>query len=140
MTAFGFLPVDKPKGLTSHDVVAIIRRGTGIKRVGHAGTLDPMATGALIICVGAATRLSDYVMHAQKVYRTVVRLGVETTTYDVEGDVVAAIDASRVTRAEAEAALQSFQGEIEKIPPMYSAIKQAGEKLYELPRDGIEVE
>ncbi|HVO41562.1 MAG TPA: tRNA pseudouridine(55) synthase TruB [Aggregatilineales bacterium] len=140
MTAFGFLPIDKPKGLTSHDVVARIRRGTGIKRIGHAGTLDPMATGALIVCVGAATRLSDYVMHGEKVYRAVLRLGVETDTYDAEGSIVATADASWITPEAIEAEVSHFQGEIEQIPPMYSAIKRSGKKLYELARDGVEID
>lgn len=112
----------------------------GIKKIGHAGTLDPLATGVLILCVGAATRLSDYVMHGTKRYRARVKLGETTTTYDAEGDIVQVRDASRVTRADVEAALGAFVGEIDQIPPMYSAIKQGGRKLYDLARAGETVE
>ncbi len=140
MEPFGFLVVDKPQGLTSHDVVAKVRRGTGVKRVGHAGTLDPMATGVLILCIGAATRLSEYVMDSTKVYEATVRLGVETDTYDAEGSIVATADTSPITRADVESALTHFQGEVQQIPPMYSAIKQGGKKLYELARQGKEIE
>jgi tRNA pseudouridine55 synthase len=137
---FGFLVVDKPQGMTSHDVVAKVRRGTGVRRIGHAGTLDPMATGVLVLCVGAATRLSEYAMHATKVYEAAIRLGVETDTYDAEGTVVSTTDASHVTRSDVESALGHFQGDVEQVPPMYSAIKQGGKKLYELARQGKEVE
>lgn len=136
---FGFLIIDKPQGMTSHDVVAKIRRGSGVKRVGHAGTLDPMATGVLIVCVGAATRLSEYVMASNKQYMAVVRLGIETTTYDAEGETLATADVRHLTRDTVATALASFQGEIAQIPPMYSAIKQGGKKLYELARAGKEV-
>jgi tRNA pseudouridine55 synthase len=140
MTLFGFLVVDKPQGMTSHDVVAKVRRGAGIKRVGHAGTLDPLATGALIVCIGTAARLSDYVMHQEKVYRATVRLGVETDTYDTEGVILAQHDISHLTPTAIATAIARFQGEIDQTPPMYSAIKQGGKKLYELARAGIEVE
>jgi tRNA pseudouridine55 synthase len=137
---FGFLAVDKPLGLTSHDVVAQVRRGTGVKRVGHAGTLDPLATGMLILCMGAATRLSEYVMHTDKLYLATVRLGEETDTYDAEGRIVATRSTEGLTQEEAEFTLAQFNGEIEQVPPMYSAIKQGGKKLYELARAGKEVE
>jgi len=137
---FGFLVVDKPKGMTSHDVVAKVRRGIGIKRIGHAGTLDPMATGVLILCIGAATRLSEYVMGSQKVYTATVRLGVETDSYDADGIIVATTDTNHLTPAMIESALQHFQGAVDQVPPMYSAIKQGGKKLYELARQGEEVE
>lgn len=137
---FGFLAVDKPAGMTSHDVVMAVRRGTGVKRIGHAGTLDPMATGALILCVGAATRLSEYVMGQDKVYHATVRLGVETDTYDAEGHIVSTADASHVTQESLEAALSDFQGDIEQIPPMYSAIKVRGKKLYEMARQGEDID
>lgn len=140
MQSMGFLNVDKPAGLTSHDVVAQVRRGLKIKKVGHAGTLDPLATGVLVICIGAATRLSEYVMHTEKRYRARIHLGVRTTTYDAEGEVTARHDASQVSRAEVEQALAGFVGEIEQIPPMYSAIKQGGRKLYDLARAGQVVE
>ena len=137
---FGFLNIDKPLGLTSHDVVAKARRKLGIKKIGHAGTLDPLASGVLILCVGAATRLSEYVMDSTKQYRARVRLGVVTTTYDAEGTVVSERDAAHITQADVEAALTPFLGVIEQIPPMYSAIKQGGVKLYDLARAGETVE
>jgi tRNA pseudouridine55 synthase len=137
---FGFLAVNKPRGLTSHDVVAKVRRGTGIRRVGHAGTLDPLATGMLIVCVGAATRLSEYVMHTDKLYHATLRLGVETDTYDAEGRVVAERDASHISETMLDATCAQFRGEIAQIPPMYSAIKQGGKPLYKLARAGQEVE
>jgi tRNA pseudouridine55 synthase len=136
---FGFLVVDKPRGMTSHDIVASVRRGTGVKGVGHAGTLDPMATGVLVVCLGGATRLSEYVMASDKLYSATVRLGIETDTYDAEGKTTAAADTSHLTRADIEAALMAFQGQVLQVPPMYSAIKQGGEKLYELARQGKEV-
>jgi tRNA pseudouridine55 synthase len=125
---------------TSHDVVAQVRRVTGIKKVGHAGTLDPLATGVLVVCVGAATRLSEYVMHATKRYRARVQLGITTDTYDAEGAVLIERDSSHITRELVEGALARFLGDIEQIPPMYSAIKQGGRKLYELARAGETVE
>lgn len=140
MSAFGFLNIDKPLKMTSHDVVARVRRGLKVKKVGHAGTLDPLATGVLVICVGAATRLSEYVMHTQKRYTARVHLGVTTDTYDAEGETLQIRDASAVTRADVEQALPRFTGDIQQVPPMYSAIKQGGRKLYELARAGEVVE
>src|SRR5579859_4046365 len=118
---FGFLVVDKPGGITSHDVVARVRRGTHVKRIGHAGTLDPMATGVLVLCLGMATRLSEYVMASSKRYTATIQLGIETDTYDADGQITATAtaDASRLTRAEIEAALEHFQGQVKQIPPMY---------------------
>lgn len=139
MTDLGFFNVDKPPGMTSHDVVAIVRRGTQTKKVGHAGTLDPMATGVLVICWNKATRLSDYVMHGRKRYLATVHLGVETDTYDADGQVVAT-DERVVSRLDVEQQLPGFRGDIQQIPPMYSAIKRGGKKLYELARAGKEVE
>ena len=136
----GFLNVNKPLKLTSHDVVARVRRRykalTGSKKVGHAGTLDPLATGVLVLCLGGATRLSDYMMHTTKHYRAQITLGKTTTTYDAEGDVVAENDASRISQADVEAILPQFTGNIQQVPPMYSAIKVDGKKLYDLARDG----
>ena len=140
MTGFGFLNVDKPAGMTSHDVVAKIRRGLKIKKVGHAGTLDPLATGVLVICLGGATRLSEYVMHTTKRYEARGLLGVTTDTYDAEGEVLLRRDASAVTREQVEQALTAFTGDIRQVPPMYSAIKQGGRKLYDLARAGEVVE
>ena len=126
--------------MTSHDVVDKVRRASGIKKIGHAGTLDPMATGVLILCVGGATRLSDYVMHGTKRYTARVRLGIVTDSYDAQGEIVEEHDASVITRGEVERALDGFRGEIAQVPPMYSAIKQGGRKLYDLARAGKTVE
>jgi tRNA pseudouridine55 synthase len=135
--AFGFLNIDKPLGLTSHDVVARIRRKTGLKRVGHAGTLDPLARGLLIVCVGGATRLSEYVMASTKHYRAVIQLGAVTSTYDAEGEIIRQTDPSSVSRDQVAACLFDFVGAIEQVPPMYSAVKRGGHKLYELARKGV---
>ena len=140
MTILGFLNIDKPSGMTSHDVVARVRRQLKIKKVGHAGTLDPMATGVLVLCMGAATRLSEYVMHGIKQYRAQVRLGITTDTYDAEGEIVTEQESSHITSAAIEKALIGFRGDIQQMPPMYSAIKQKGKKLYELARAGQTVE
>jgi tRNA pseudouridine55 synthase len=137
---FGFLNIDKPRGITSHDVVARLRRVTGTRKVGHAGTLDPMATGVLVLCLGAATRLSEYVMASTKRYRAQVLLGVETDSYDADGQVIANADASHLTRADLERALPQFVGDLQQLPPIYSAIKRDGKKLYELARAGQDVE
>lgn len=137
---FGFLNIDKPLGMTSHDVVARVRRGLKIKKVGHAGTLDPLATGVLVVCLGAATRLSEYVMNSTKRYRARVHLGMTTTTYDAEGEIIEQTDASHIQQADIEAALTSFLGDIQQIPPIYSAIKQGGRKLYDIARAGETVE
>lgn len=142
---FGFLNIDKPSGMTSHDVVAQIRRRakqiTGAEvKVGHAGTLDPMATGVLIVCLGAAARLSEYVMASTKRYRARVRLGVTTDTEDAEGETLETRPIDGITEGDIRAALIPFIGEIEQVPPMYSAIKQGGKKLYELARAGKTVE
>ena len=137
---FGFLVIDKPQGMTSHDVVAKVRRGTGVRRIGHTGTLDPMATGVLVLCIGTATRLSEYVMDSRKVYEATIRLGVETDTYDADGQVIATTDATQVTSEAIDAALTHFQGEVQQIPPMYSALKKDGQRLYDLARKGESVE
>jgi tRNA pseudouridine55 synthase len=137
---FGFLNVHKAQGMTSHDVVAKVRRGLKIKKVGHAGTLDPMATGVLVICLGGATRLSEYVMQSTKRYSARVHLGATTDTYDAEGQVQLIRDAAHITRADVESAIAPFLGDIQQIPPMYSAIKQGGRKLYDLARAGDIVE
>jgi tRNA pseudouridine55 synthase len=126
--------------MTSHDVVSRIRRTLKVKKVGHAGTLDPMATGVLVICLGSATRLSEYVMATTKRYRAEVRLGVTTNTYDADGDVAVETDPSDVTQADVEHLLPQFTGAIQQVPPMYSAIKKNGQKLYELARAGKTVE
>lgn len=134
----GILNVDKPAGLTSHDVVNRVRRLMGLRRVGHAGTLDPLATGVLLVCTGRATRLVEYVTALPKSYRAVIELGKETSTYDGEGEVIATKIVA-VSRPELEQALSQFQGTIDQLPPLYSAIKQGGQPLYKLARRGIEV-
>jgi tRNA pseudouridine55 synthase len=134
----GILNVNKPPGLTSFAVVSIVRRVTGVKRVGHAGTLDPIAEGVLPICLGHATRVVEYLVDAPKAYRGTVRLGVTTDTYDSEGTVVDTHDPSGVTREDVEAALLPLTGEIEQLPPMYSALKHEGRPLYRYARAGKE--
>ncbi len=135
----GILVIDKPAGLTSHDVINHVRRATKIRQVGHAGTLDPMATGVLVVCLGQATRVSEYLLGHDKAYRATIRLGLETNTYDADGETIATHEVN-VDRANVERALARFVGEIRQIPPMYSAIKREGLKLYELARRGIEIE
>jgi tRNA pseudouridine55 synthase len=135
----GILIIDKPSGLTSHDVVKRVRRAAQIRQVGHAGTLDPMATGVLVVCLGQATRVGEYLLGHDKVYRATIRLGVETNTYDADGEIVATREVN-VDRAGVEQALAQFAGGIQQVPPMYSAIKRDGRKLYELARQGIEIE
>lgn len=137
--ASGILNVNKPQGPTSHDIVNRVRALTGIRRVGHAGTLDPLATGVLLVCVGRATRVAEYVMAGQKVYRARVRLGISTDTYDAEGQVTARAPVE-VERAQVEAALARFRGRMEQVPPVYSAVKHKGTPLYRLARQGVEVE
>lgn len=138
----GAIIIDKPPGLTSHDVVAQVRRTLHERRVGHTGTLDPFATGVLVILVGRATRLAQFLSGLEKEYEAVIRLGYATDTGDVTGKPIEETAASRTAwnKEEIEAALRSFRGEIEQVPPMYSAKKQGGKKLYELARQGIEVE
>ncbi len=134
---FGFLNVYKPKGITSHDVVSALRRITKVKQIGHTGTLDPFAEGVLPICIGKATRLIEY-LDDDKAYTGTIQLGSSTTTYDLEGEEVNFTD-KKVTLDEIEAALDKFRGEIEQLPPIYSAIKVNGKKLYEYAREGKEV-
>jgi tRNA pseudouridine55 synthase len=136
MTYTGILNIDKPSGWTSHDVVGKVRRLLGQKSVGHAGTLDPMATGVLLVCVGQATRVADYLMAGRKVYRATVELGRETDTYDVEGATLATAAVPDLTDADLRAALARFTGVIEQTPPAYSAIKQAGVPAYRKARRG----
>ncbi len=136
---YGLLNINKPLGPTSHAIVAGVRKLLRAKKVGHAGTLDPMATGVLVLCLGPATRLSEYVMASEKVYRARVCFGAETETYDSEGEVMPT-GAPLPDRAAVEAALDRFRGDIWQVPPVYSAIKQGGKRLYDLARDGREIE
>lgn len=136
----GFLVIDKPSGITSHDVVAQLRRRLGTKQVGHAGTLDPMATGVLVIGINNATKFLQYIVNGRKSYIAIVRLGISTISDDREGDVVATADCSAVTDQEIERELQKFVGTINQVPSSVSAKKIAGERAYDLVREGREVE
>ena len=136
----GLLVLDKPQGWTSHDVVARVRRLTGERRVGHAGTLDPLATGVLPLGIGQGTRVLEYLAEGGKAYEATLRLGISTDTYDSEGRAVATAPFDGITPATVEAALLHFQGQIEQIPPRFSALKRAGRPLYEYARAGIEVD
>ncbi len=138
--AAGFLLVDKPQGWTSHDVVDAARRWLGTRRVGHLGTLDPLATGVLPLAVRAATKLVSYMADDRKGYVGSIALGVETDTLDAEGKVLRVHEGELPDTAAVERALVEFQGEIEQVPPMYSAVKQAGVPLHRLAREGKHVE
>jgi tRNA pseudouridine55 synthase len=135
----GVLVVDKPVGLTSHDVVQVIRKGTNIRRAGHTGTLDPRASGVLVILIGPAVRLSEYVSASDKRYQAILRLGASTDTYDAEGTVVSTAPVT-ITEQQFEEALKTFIGEIEQVPPPYSAVKVKGRKAYEMAREGEEID
>ncbi len=137
--AIGILLLDKPSGPTSHDMVNAVRRGTGERRVGHAGTLDPLASGLLVICLGPATRLSEYLTQKDKCYRARVRLGQTTGTYDADSPVVAESPALP-ERPAVEAALASFRGSQLQRPPQFSAIRRGGRRAYELARRGEAIE
>lgn len=136
----GFLNLIKPPGMTSHDVVAVVRRTLGVKKVGHTGTLDPGVAGVLPICVGRATRLAEYVAGADKAYRAEVTFGITTDTQDSFGKVTARKDASHLKRGDIAYVLTRFQGEIMQTPPMVSAVKVGGKRLYQLAREGQVVE
>jgi tRNA pseudouridine55 synthase len=136
----GILNINKPQGWTSHDVVAKVRRLLGQRQVGHAGTLDPLATGVLLVCAGQATRVSEYLMDGQKVYRAVARLGVTTDTYDIDGEITSRSPVPALSRADLLAVLTSFIGALLQRPPAYSAIKQAGVPAYRKARRGEAVE
>ncbi|HET9109408.1 MAG TPA: tRNA pseudouridine(55) synthase TruB [Ktedonobacterales bacterium] len=135
----GIFVIDKGEGMTSHDVVARVRRMVRQKRVGHAGTLDPAATGVLPILLGQATRVAEYLSESGKAYRAVIRFGVETNTYDREGEVTRTAPTDDVTLERITAALPDFLGEQDQLPPIYSAIKRDGRPLYALARAGEEV-
>lgn len=136
----GVLVIDKPAGPTSFDVVRRVRALLKAKKVGHTGTLDPMATGVLPLCLGEATKVAGFITEGDKAYEAVVRLGVETDTQDAEGKVVAEAAVPPLTAALLEEALGRFRGTFEQVPPMYSAVKVGGRRLYELARAGEEVE
>lgn len=136
----GILNINKPSGRTSYSIVAMVKRLSGERRVGHAGTLDPDATGVLPVCLGRATRVIEFLTDAAKAYRAEIELGVATDTYDSSGKIIQRKDFSGVNREHLEMALASFRGPIQQMPPMYSALKYKGKPLYELARVGIQVE
>jgi tRNA pseudouridine55 synthase len=136
----GIIVIDKPKGITSFDVIRVLRRTLKEKRIGHTGTLDPLATGILVICVGRATKLAQDIEGYQKEYVADLELGFKTDTYDIEGKVLDRIENFNISKERFENELEKFQGDIKQVPPMYSAIKVDGKKLYELAREGVEIE
>ncbi|MCE8017488.1 tRNA pseudouridine(55) synthase TruB [Halomonas sp. MCCC 1A17488] len=136
----GVLLLDKPKGASSNHALQRVRRLLQAQKAGHTGTLDPMATGLLPVCLGEATKFSAHLLEADKVYRTRVQLGAVTATGDAEGEVVERCEVPALTAADVERVLERFRGEIEQTPPMYSALKHRGRKLYELAREGKSVE
>jgi len=136
----GILFLDKPQGITSHDVVDRVRRTLGLKRVGHAGTLDPMATGMLIILVGQATRTSQFLMGLDKTYVGTLKLGEKTDSHDADGQITQTRPADHVTPEKVTEVMKTFLGDQYQTPPMFSAKKQGGQTLYKLARKGIEVE
>jgi len=136
----GILNINKPGGKTSFSIVALVKRLSGERRVGHAGTLDPAATGVLPVCLGRGTRVIEFLVDATKAYRAEIELGVATDTYDASGEITQTGDPSGISRGQLESALTSFCGLIHQTPPMYSAVKYQGKPLYELARAGIRVE
>jgi tRNA pseudouridine55 synthase len=139
MSGSGFLIVDKPTGATSFSMVTLVRRLTGVRRVGHAGTLDPLASGVLPVAVGQATRFIEYLDDEPKTYEAVVQFGTATTTYDAEGEVTARGDVSAVTETALRSTLAGFVGEVRQVPPLYSAIKVAGKPMYRYAREGVRI-
>lgn len=137
----GILLVDKPQGITSHDVVDRLRKATHVRRIGHTGTLDPRATGLLILCIGQATRLSQYLSGLDKVYEGAMHLGLATASHDLDGAVLEEREVpENLTRGAIQEAAHAFVGNIQQIPPMVSAIKIGGKRLYKIAREGVEME
>ncbi|MFH1692634.1 MAG: tRNA pseudouridine(55) synthase TruB [Candidatus Omnitrophota bacterium] len=136
----GILIVDKPAGMTSHDVVDVARKKLKTRRVGHSGTLDPVATGVLVLLVGKATKLFSKFVHFDKEYEATLKLGIVTSTGDCEGAILSEQDVSEITEKQVRDVFAQFIGERQQVPPMVSAIKHKGKRLYELARRGIEVE
>jgi tRNA pseudouridine55 synthase len=136
----GILNINKPLGKTSFSIVSMVKRLSGEKHVGHAGTLDPLATGVLPVCLGQGTRIIEFLVDAHKVYRAEIEFGVATDTYDATGKITSQGDSSRVSREKLLSAFASFRGLISQTPPMYSAVKHNGKPLYQLARSGIKVE
>ena len=136
----GILNIDKPWGKTSFSIVAMVKRLSGERRVGHAGTLDPAATGVLPVCLGRGTRVIEFLMDTTKTYRAQIELGVATDTYDASGQITQQGEPSGISKKQLKSALDSFRGLIQQTPPMYSAVKHGGKPLYRLARSGIQVE
>lgn len=136
----GILVLDKPQGISSNDAVQAVKRLYGAQKVGHTGSLDPLATGVLPLCFGEATKFSQFLLTSDKKYWVRIQLGVATETGDADGEVIATADASHIQQNDVEAALPEFRGQIQQIPSMYSALKHKGQPLYKLARQGIEVE
>lgn len=140
MTWEGILPIHKPEGFTSHDVVAKMRRILGMKRIGHTGTLDPSVTGVLPLCLGRATRLVEYIQELPKEYEATLQIGIATDTEDATGTIIEQAEQVQLEEDQVVRVLGSFIGTITQIPPMYSAVRVNGKRLYELAREGKEVE
>lgn len=136
----GLLVINKPKGLTSHDVVNKIRKIFNTKQVGHLGTLDPLATGVLVVCIGGATKLVQFLENVRKTYICEVTLGIETDSYDITGEIVEQKEIINISKKDIDDALNSFLGKSKQFPPLFSAIKKNGKKLYEYARNNLEVE
>ncbi|MEI6437599.1 MAG: tRNA pseudouridine(55) synthase TruB [Candidatus Omnitrophota bacterium] len=136
----GIIVVDKPSGMTSHDVVARVRRRLNMKRIGHAGTLDPLATGVLIILVGPSTRLFDRFVGFDKAYLATMQLGLKTRSADIQGETLEEKPFAGISRQDIEQVFTRFTGNIEQLPPMVSAVKYKGERLYKIARTGVTVE
>ena len=140
MESSGIVIIDKPAGISSAKVVALLKKKVGLRKVGHAGTLDPFATGVLICCVNQATRLARFFLHGKKTYQGSLVLGTETDTLDATGEIISTRDYSDVSVAEAEAVIQRLEGVIDQVPPVYSALKHNGVPLYKLARKGTPVQ
>lgn len=140
MTSDGILLLDKPVGISSNAALARAKRIIGVRKAGHTGTLDPMASGLLVLCFGEATKVSGFLLEADKTYAAEVRLGVETDSEDAEGEVIAESDVPELDEQAIEQVLDGFRGVIEQVPPMHSALKHNGKRLYELARKGERVE
>ena len=136
----GILNIFKPKGMSSFDVVRVVKKVAKTGKVGHTGTLDLEATGVLPVCIGRATKIIDYIMDSEKVYEVTFKLGIRTTTYDLEGEILEEKDTSNLSNEDILGVVKEFIGEYSQVPPMYSALKKNGVRLYELARQGIEVE
>lgn len=136
----GIIVVDKPSGMTSHDVVSRVRRRFNMRRVGHAGTLDPLATGVLIMLLGRSTKLFDQFVSFDKAYAATLKLGTQTTSADITGEIIDQKPFDHISQIQVETVLRQFVGESEQMPPMVSAVKYKGERLYRLARKGIVVE